>query len=225
MPIKVFNKVHPDYELLRHLRGSVIVIDSLIGGGKTSLGRKLSKYLEDVQLPVKFFEEEVDEQFLELFLKDKKKYAFAFQMFMLSNRQKVYIAAINFAHQHNGISIVDRSLLGDAAFCDLHHDYGNISNEEWEVYQSIVNNTQLPSPSIVLYLEVEPEIAIERIKERNRGSETSVYTLDYLKDLDISYKTIFAEHGSYITYVDWNEPRSLDRDDLIEICDLLNPRD
>lgn len=225
MPLKIYSDLHPDYDLVRHLRGSAITIDGLIGSGKTSLGVKLQEYISKIGIPVQFFEEEIDESFLELFLQDKKKYAFSFQMHMLANRQKVYMSAVNFARYHNGVSIVDRSLIGDAAFCSLHHDYGNISDNEWEVYQNIVNKTQLLCPSNVLYLEVDTNVALERIKSRNRGSETSVYTAKYLEDLDINYKTLFEECGDIpIKYIDWNTPRNLVRDDLLEICTLLDPR-
>lgn len=222
--MKIFSSKNPLYESLRHLRGAVIVLDAVIGAGKTSLGLALLSLFKEVQLPAQFFEEEVDEQFLELFLSDKSRYAYAFQMHMLAVRQKIYMSAINFAHQNNGISIVDRSLYGDFAFAQMHTKYGNISQEELSVYSGIVQKTPLPEPSVILYLDVSPQVALERIVQRNRGSEVAVYDIQYLQDLNDQYKKVFEKSGARVTRIDWNKSRSLDREDLLYVCGLLDPR-
>jgi deoxyadenosine/deoxycytidine kinase len=84
--MRPFHPNHPLYERLRTLRGAVIVIEGIIGSGKTSLGRKLTQMIAGSNIPCKFFEEEVNDELLALFLKDMKKYAFTFQLFMLANR-------------------------------------------------------------------------------------------------------------------------------------------
>jgi deoxyadenosine/deoxycytidine kinase len=72
----------------------------------------------------------------------------------------------------------------------MHVDMGNISQDEWKVYENIVETTSssLLEPTVIIYLEVDGEVAMERIKRRDRGDEKSSYTLDYLHELDISYK-------------------------------------
>lgn len=219
-----FYKIHPLYERLRHLRGAIILVEGIIGAGKSTLSHKLYNLLKHADIPVLFLEEEVDPIMLDLFLSDMKKYAFAFQMLMLVQRQKIYMQGLDFARKENGVVIIDRSLYGDMAFCALHVDHGNISDIEWKAYESVMSSTPLPQPSYILYLEVTPEVALERIRARNRGKEASAYTLDYLHDLDVNYKVAMEESRIPIQYIDWNAPSHLNDEELAEICDLMDPR-
>lgn len=219
-----FYTIHPLYEQLRHLRGAIILVEGIIGAGKSTLAHKLHLLLKKVDIPVLFLEEEVDPYMLDLFLSDMRKYAFAFQMLMLVQRQKTYIRALEFARKENGVAIIDRSLYGDLAFGLLHNDYGNISEQEWKAYESVMASSPLPQPSCILYLEVSPEVALERIKARNRGKESSSYTLEYLHDLDTNYKVAMEESRIPIQYIDWNAPSNLSDDEIVEICSLINPR-
>lgn len=220
--MRPFYPTHPLYERLRTLRGAVLVIEGIIGSGKTSLGEKLTQMITNSGIPCKFFQEEVNLPLLELFLKDMKKYAFSFQLYMLSTRQKVYREAIEFSRRENGVAIIDRSLHGDIAFASMHNDAGNISNEEWNVYEDIVSSNSLPEPTVVIYLEVLPEVAIERINKRNRGSEVSKYTLEYLRELDTCYKVSMEESRIPIKYIDWSENRSLSEDELLDLLDNVD---
>lgn len=219
-----FHTIHPMYERLRHLRGSIILIEGIIGAGKSTYAHKLHVLLQKTGIPSVFLEEQVDPLMLDLFLSNMKKYAFAFQMLMLVERQKIYMQGIEFSRGQNGVAIIDRSLYGDMAFASMHNDYGNISEKEWEVYQSVMESTLLPQPSIILYLDVTPEVAFERIKARNRDKESTTYTLEYLHDLDVNYKVAMVESGIPISYIDWNESSNLTDEEVVEICDLINPR-
>lgn len=218
-----FYRIHPMYERLRHLRGAVIIIEGIIGAGKSTYARKLHQLLNKVGIPSQLLEEEVDPYMLDLFLSDMKKYAFAFQMLMLAQRQKIYIQGLDFARRENGVVIIDRSLYGDMAFAMMHVDYGNISGVEWKAYESIMSSALLPQPSNILYLEVTPETALERIQARNRGKEVSSYNIQYLYDLDINYKVAMEESRIPIQYIDWNTPSNLSDEEVAEICDLINP--
>src|SRR3990167_5943525 len=111
--IRPFSRIHPYYEALRHLRGSIILIEGIIGAGKTTLAYKMTDLLTRVGIPVKFFEENVNGYLLDLFLKDMKKYAFAFQLLMPAQRRNIYLQAMEFSRMYNGVSIIDRSLYGD----------------------------------------------------------------------------------------------------------------
>lgn len=105
-----FYKIHPLYERLRHLRGAIILVEGIIGAGKSTLSHKLYNLLKHAGIPVLFLEEEVDPVMLDLFLSDMKKYAFAFQMLMLVQRQKIYMQGLDFARKENGVVIIDVSV-------------------------------------------------------------------------------------------------------------------
>lgn len=223
--VSPFYKIHPCYERIRHLRGAILIIEGTIAAGKSTLSQKLYNFIKKVGIPVKFFEEEVDPIMLDLFLSDMQKYAFAFQMHMLVQRQKAYLQAIQFSREKNAICIMDRSLYGDYAFAMMHADKGNISEKEFKAYESVMASTPLPEPSNILYLEVTPETAMQRIQARNRGKEAETYTIDYLHDLDVNYKVCMEESRIKIQYIDWNKQRDLTENQLCDICDLLNPRE
>lgn len=219
-----FYTIHPLYEQCRHLRGAIILVEGIIGAGKSTLSTRLHSFLSEVGIPSLLLEEEVNPLMLNLFLSDMKKYAFAFQMTMLVQRQKIYMRACEFARRDNGVAIVDRSLLGDWAFAMMHNDKGNISDSEYAAYESIMSSTTLPQPSNILYLEVTPEVALQRIQSRNRNGETSAYDLQYLYELDMNYKVAMEESRIPVHYINWNKTSTLSNDELLSICDLIDPR-
>jgi deoxyadenosine/deoxycytidine kinase len=219
-----FKEKHPDFELIRHLRGSIILLDGNIGSGKTNLCSKLTSYLNEVGLSAQHFDEEIDDDFLELFLSDMRKHAFAFQLWTLSSRLNIYLRAMDFAHRLNGVSIVDRSVIGDLSFARMHYESGNISADEWKIYGIMLNKSRLSNPLCLLYLDVSAETSMKRIQTRNRGSESSTYTLEYLESLRLSHEDSLKISGLEIKRLDWNKSRDIGRDDLLTICGLLNPK-
>ena len=64
----------------------------------------------------------------------------------------------------------------------------------------------LHRPDIIVYLDVEPEIALERIKQRSRGCETGI-TVEYLKSLKKGYEDWLEDISPRIPVIkiDWNE--------------------
>lgn len=211
-----FLPVHPLYEKLRHLRGSIILIEGIIGAGKSTLGASLHRALSRAGIACEFFEENVDPKLLELFLSDKQKYAFAMQTVLLVQRQKTYMKAIQFARRENGVSIVDRSLYGDIAFAKMHYKSGRIDAKEWAVYESLISNSPLPQPSYILYLDVTPEVALGRIQSRNRGSEAASYNVEYLQELGSSYREAMSASVLPISILDWNKVRTMEEDSLLD---------
>ena len=55
---------------------------------------------------------------------------------------------------------------------------------DFQTYRSLFQNMSnfLHRPDLIIYLDVKPEIALERIKNRSRNCETNI-PLEYLKDL------------------------------------------
>lgn len=221
--MKPYHDIHPNYEKLKHLRGSIILIEGIIGAGKTTLGMELSKMLSEVGIKSHLFYEEINMSLLELFLSDMKKYAFSFQMYMLQNRQGVYREAISYSELHNGVSIVDRSLFGDIAFAKMHYENGNINEEEWNTYCSTVTSTSLRTPSSIIYLDITPDTAMRRIKARDRGSESSQYNIAYLESLHNNYISSMEDNDN-VYHIDWNKDREVDEDLLLDLLKIIDSR-
>lgn len=185
------------------MTGRVIAIEGGIGAGKTTAGC----ILKDTIPNSKFFEEKVTEDLLQLFLDDMKKYAFAFQLSMLESRINTQREARQFA-ENGGIAFIDRSTIGDRAFALLQYEKGNISEREWEVYESIFRKNTY-HPDKIVYLDCVPQISLERIKKRDRSSETKDYTIDYLTSLSESYEKVLRTTFLIpITRIEWNSNRN-----------------
>lgn len=105
----------------------MIVIEGLIGVGKTTLGNILSKELE-----VPFYSE-LNNDFtlavLDKFYKDKSRWAFPVQINFLNERFKL----IKGVFRTKG-GILDRSIYGDCVFASLLNCDGHISDEEYKIY-------------------------------------------------------------------------------------------
>ena len=169
----------------------VIWVEGSIAAGKSTLCKKLAGLLD-----LRAFQEPIEVDYLDKFYKDPKKYAFEFQLRQLARRigihQLAQAEALN-AIDFSG-SLLDRGAPGDRVFCRLHCHYGNITPEQWTTYEILFDQAigLIRPPALLLYLDVEPEVALERAKNRNRGAESGL-TLEYLKDLRKGYLDLLAE--------------------------------
>ncbi|MBU1891201.1 deoxynucleoside kinase [Patescibacteria group bacterium] len=170
----------------------VIWVESIIGAGKTTYAREMSK-----RLGLYLGSEPVDgNPFLEKFYKDPKRWAFDMQIFLLKERfkQQLHAATIAIgAGDWNG-AILDRSISGDRVFAKMHMQAGNIDPDSWAAYEDfhMLMCTQLLPPTRIIRLQCEPETAYERVRMRNRGAEETL-SLDYLKALDAAYQDLWDE--------------------------------
>jgi deoxyadenosine/deoxycytidine kinase len=173
------------------MEGAVIWIEGVIGAGKSTVTEKLAGLLE-----CRALHEPIEHDYLDKFYKDPKKYAFEFQLRQLARRQDIHELAdaeAKCACQYKG-AILDRGLPGDRVFAKLHCHYGNISPEQWLTYELLFNNamSKIKTPALLAFFDVEPDVAMERVKNRNRGAEASL-SLDYLKMLRKGYLDLLVE--------------------------------
>jgi deoxyadenosine/deoxycytidine kinase len=171
-------------------RGSVVFIEGGIGAGKSTAAQKLAGLLQ-----FRVFHEPIDAEYLDKFYKNPKELAFEFQLRQLARREAIHHLAQWEAisqSEHRG-SLLDRSLLGDHTFAALHHQSGNISTEQWITYELLFQNAwgRLFPPSLLVFLDVDPEVAMERIRNRNRGAEAGM-SIEYLKNLRKGYLDLIS---------------------------------
>jgi thymidylate kinase len=71
---------------------------------------------------------------------------------------------------------------------------GNINELDWHTYEMAYNymaRTLLP-PTLLIFLDVQPETAYDRMKKRNRSAEVGV-PLEYLVSLRKGYQELLQE--------------------------------
>jgi deoxyadenosine/deoxycytidine kinase len=170
----------------------LIWLEGGISSGKTTMARKLGELLK-----LRVLEEPVDANpYLELFYQDPHQYAFSMQIFLLHRRyamQQLASYECTSASNYSG-AVLDRSLSGDRVFCKLLRDAGHISALDFATYEecyAIMARSLLP-PTLLVYLDVQPETAYARMKKRARGAEINV-TLDYLIKLRDGYRELLVE--------------------------------
>lgn len=181
----------------QHLTGQIIVVDGIIGAGKSTFCKILKKTLTKAGISCVHFPEYVNNKYLSLFLSDQSKYAFAFQTLMLEKRGEIYREALRQRDMGNTV-IIDRSLHGDMAFELMFHKTGKINKAEHEAYLSELSRigTGARTPDIVLYLDVSTDVAKARVQRRGRLSESDVYDVAYHTRLSMVYNDLMnkAKH-------------------------------
>lgn len=172
-----------------------IWIEGLIAAGKSRLTSQLEKALRFRAFP----EPVADKGFLELFYADPKRWAFSLQVEMLRRRWEIHrLAMLECRCGTTAGCLLDRGMPGDRVFAFLHYQAGNIHPLEWETYENLYGEfMSVPhlQPTILLYLDVSPEVALKRIQKRGRPSEEAV-TGDYLANLRHAYEDLLHQIAS-----------------------------
>jgi deoxyguanosine kinase len=162
-----------------------IVVEGPIGVGKTTLARKLANNLNKELLLEKFLEN----PFLEKFYKDIDKYALSTQLHFLLQR-KVDLSKLDLVTSNNKNYVSDYFINKDKLFAKT-----ILSRNEYELYTKIFDALEIsiPNPDLIIYLQAEPNILLERIKSRGNGFEKNI-THDYLQKITDAYTQYFYSY-------------------------------
>lgn len=197
----------------------LIAVCGGIGIGKTTLVNSLRKEMQRRGLNVKSYDEAVYSKLLDQFLSDQHKYAYSFQLFMLTRRQLTY----EVARLDDAISIIDRSLADDYVFALLQHRNGNISRSEFECYKQIYDSFKPNFPDVVIVLNATVDTALARIRQRGRNLEDT-YTREYITNLHNTYDEVIAEqypYGSNVKVISLDYNADLDVTDGVINDDIV----
>lgn len=162
-----------------------IAVEGVIGVGKTSLSRMLSE-----RLSARLNLEEVEENpFLEDFYADMQAYAFQTQIFFLLSRfrqQQQLVQRDLFSSR----VVSDYIFAKDKIFANL-----NLSDKELSLYERLVviMEKEIPRPDIVVYLQANTDLLMERIKSRGRHYEKGM-PRDYIEVLNRAYNYFFSHY-------------------------------
>jgi deoxyguanosine kinase len=162
-----------------------IVVEGVIGAGKTSLTRMLAGRFQG-QLILETFE---DNPFLAPFYEDPPRWAFQTQLSFLASRfrQQKSLLERDLFHQ---VIISDYAFDKDRIFAHM-----NLQGDELQLYETLFTIMQpaTPVPDLVVYLRSTPERLMRNISERGRIYEANMDP-EYIGGLAEAYDYYFFRY-------------------------------
>ncbi|MHA2226194.1 MAG: deoxynucleoside kinase [Candidatus Hodarchaeales archaeon] len=210
----------------------IIWVEGIIGSGKSTFSKMIAK-----ELRLRLIKEPVDNEYLTIFYENPKRWAFPMQIDLLHKRfslQKLAVYEASLAavgeSEFQGV-VLDRGLPGDRVFARLHMLEGNISEVEWRTYQRAYETMtcSLIPPTLMIFLDVEPLTAFNRVKNRDRSYERAGVPIEYQKKLQQGYMDLLAEidsgqhawsRGIEVMRIPWNS----DHQPIENIVQLLRKK-
>ncbi|HEX7004838.1 MAG TPA: deoxynucleoside kinase [Trueperaceae bacterium] len=172
---------------------SYIVIEGVIGVGKTSLSKLLAETL-GARLVLEVVEEN---PFLASFYESPERYAFQAQTFFLLSRFR-QLQQLDQQPLFERHTVADYLFDKDFIFASL-----NLQGAEWELYRELYSHLRprLTTPDLVVYLRADPELLLERIALRGRPFEREIEA-SYLRRLGEAYDQFFSQYMGPYTVVE-----------------------
>jgi deoxyguanosine kinase len=164
-----------------------LVIEGPIGAGKTSLAKRLGARLSaDLVL-----EQPAENPFIARFYQDMARYALPAQLFFLFQRARM-IEPLRQRDMFARPAVADFLLDKDLLFARV-----TLSGDEFALYQKIYDalRPQAPAPDLVIYLQAQPAVLIERVRRRAAGFERGI-SEEYLALLAESYARFFYHYAA-----------------------------
>jgi deoxyadenosine/deoxycytidine kinase len=164
-----------------------LVVEGPIGAGKTSLAKRLAARLSADQV----LEQPEENPFLSRFYQDMSRYALPTQLFFLFQRARM-IEPLKQPDMFARPTVSDFLLDKDLLFAHI-----TLSGDEFALYQKIYDalRPQAPAPDLVIYLQAQPAVLVERVKRRAMGFERGISD-EYLALIAESYARFFYHYSA-----------------------------
>lgn len=182
-----------------------IVVEGIIGSGKTTLISGLKKNLERQGFSVVIIPEQVEKWkasgLLEKFYNNQERWAYHFQTCAFKDYILACKEAFDNSSAYSDFYIVERSPLSNKIFAELLFESGKMNIMEMNDYLEWSKCWEMLSyfiPTLFIYCKVSVGTAMERIRIRKRAGENMI-TAQYQTDLSNKHNKVFG--GSKINKV------------------------
>jgi len=167
-------------------RPFTVLVEGNIGCGKTTFLQHFSQFghVDVLKEPVDRWRDVNGHNLLQLMYEDPERWAMPFQSYVQLTMLDHHLQNT----EGKPVKLMERSIFS-ARYCFVEnmHKSGKMLGSEFEVlnewFKFAVSESGLDiNVDLIIYLKTSPEKALERVKMRNRGEETTI-PLDYLSDL------------------------------------------
>ena len=194
----------------------MIVIAGMVGLGKTTLAKIISK---ELGIPA-YYESVKDNKILPLFYTatpeetEKNRYPFLLQLEFLRTRMIALKEALN---QPN--AVMDRSVYEDPYFAKKIFEEGRMSDLELQIYLSLfkemmeeIPGTPSKKPDVLIYLKASWPTVYAHLMKRGREYELGEASMKHLQFLHAGYDEWLEKeyHESPIIVLDYDQGGVLD---------------
>lgn len=187
-----------------------IGIAGMIGAGKSTLAKSLGEHLGiDV-----YYEPIADNEYLEDFYRDTRRYAFATQIYLLNRRFQQHQEII----WRNRSAVQDRTIYEDSIFAKMLADTGLMEERDYRTYLTLFRNMSnfMCKPNVIVFLDVTAEGSYERIKSRGREMESGI-TLEYLSALHRGYQDFIRDISKVLPVIRIDYDRFATAAEMVEV--------
>jgi deoxyadenosine/deoxycytidine kinase len=173
------------------------IVEGNIGAGKSTFLRLIQEQLPHIAVvfePLHNWQSQVyGQSILSNFYKEPHRWAYTMETLAMACRVQEHLKE----QEHpNSLRLMERSIYsGHYAFASNGYKNGFMTEIEWHVYLEWFNflvTGHCKPPHGFIYLNVDPEVAFERIKKRNRPSEKNI-SLQYIKQIHACHEAFLVE--------------------------------
>jgi deoxyadenosine kinase len=187
-----------------------IGIAGIIGAGKSTLARALGEHLGiDV-----YYEPVENNEYLEDFYRDTRRYSFGTQIYLLNKRFRQHQEII----WRGRSAVQDRTIYEDSIFASILAASGLMDERDHRTYVELFRNMSnfMCKPNLIVFLDVTPERSLERIQARDRAIEHGI-TLEYLTALHDGYQDFVREISRVIPVIRVDYDRFVDAEEMANV--------
>ena len=186
------------YTTMSITRPIYVAIEGIVGSGKSSLCEALSlsgsSNIHVLPEPVDAFQTFKNHNPLKLAYENPKQNAAIAQIHIIQSSFTYYSKMLNLSYPTLSHLITERSMESPIVFIEtnrtrkIHTDFvADYLREYW-----LERNQKVRTPDIVIYLNVKPEVCLQRVALRSREGE-QYCDVDYLQQLHASYRLYLTD--------------------------------